>query len=147
MMRVSIFRPGRKRLALAAGAAAIAALTIVGGAAAANAATAPAPRAGTHTTGEAPTVVGVNCAPDLGGVRPAAAKPVPGRPVAGDANGPAVIAVDCDPDLTPADGDGPGLVEVPGAVPDFDQVQPGTAKELGAVPQPVDGGGRTTAKR
>jgi len=147
MMRVSIFRPGRKRLALAAGAAAIAALTIVGGAAAANAATAPAPKASTHTTGEEPAVVAVNCAPDLGGVRPGTAKPVPGKPVVDDTNGSTVVAVDCEPVLTPADGDGPILAEVPGAVPDLDDVQPGTATKLGAVPQPVGGGGKTTAKR
>jgi len=145
-MRVSIFRPSRKRLALAAGAAAIAAVTIVGGAAAANAASAPAPKAGTHTTGE-PTVVAVNCAPDLGGVRPGTAKPVPDRPVVDDAKGSTVVAVDCDPVLTPVDGAGPSVVEVPGAVPDLAHVQPGTATKLGAVPQPVDGGGRTTAKR
>jgi len=147
MTRLSIFGPGRKRLGLAAGAAAIAALTIVGGAAAANAASAPAPKPGTHTTGGEPTVVAVNCAPDLGGVRPGEAKPLPDQPVVDDANGPTLVAVDCDLELTPADGDGPSIVEVPGAVPDLDHVQPGEATELDAVPQPIGDGGKTTAKR
>ena len=61
---MKIFKPGRKRLALAAGGVAIAACTIVGGAAAANASSAPAPKPAAHTTNAKPVVV--ECGPDLG---------------------------------------------------------------------------------
>lgn len=136
-------RSGRRRLALAAGVA-IATLTVVGGPAAANAASTPAPRSGAHTTTDEPVVVGANCAPYLGGVKPGRATPLPDKPVADDASGPTVVAVYCDPD---ADADAPSIVEVPGAKPDFDHVQAGQATPVDAVAQPVGGGGRTTTKR
>jgi len=142
MLRAS--RPGRKQLALAAGVA-IAALTIVGGPAAANAASAPAPKSGAHTTSDGPAVVAVNCAPAQGGVTPGQAKPLPNKTIVDDANGPTLVAVDCDPELTEAGG--PSVVEVPGAVPDLDHVQPGTATALDAVVQPIGGEGKTTTKR
>ena len=141
MKLLRIPRSGRKRLALVAGVA-VAALTVVGGPAAANAASTPTPKSGAHTTSDEPVVVAVDCAPDLGGVKPGQAKPLPSKPVLDDSNGTTLVAVDCDPETG-----GPSLVEVPGAKPDLDHVQPGKATAIDAVPQTVGGGGKTTAKR
>jgi len=144
MKLLRIPRSGRTRFGLATGAAAIAALTIVGGPAAAHAASTPAPKSGAHATTDEPAVVAVNCAPSQGGVQPGQAKPLPNKPVV-DAKGSTVVAVDCDPELTEAGG--PTVVEVPGAKPDFAHLQPGTATAIDVVPQPVGGEGKTTAKR
>jgi len=159
MKRSFTIRTGRKgRVALALGAAAIAGLAVVGGATAANAAPAPAPKpAAAQVTGEAPAIF-VDCAPDLtavqqgNGVSLQSVKP----PTGTDAEEPVVVAVNCEPSLPDGRHSNPvkpsigseelSLVEVPGAVPDLDNVQAETPTAVDAVPEPI-GEGKTTNQR
>ncbi len=120
--RLSTIRTGRKRR-VAFGAAAIAGLTIVGGATAANAASTPAPKPDGATT-----VVSVDGASDLTTVR--------------QGDGPHSVPI------KPRIGSGkPSLVEVPGAAPDFDSVQTQQPTPIDGVPQSTDKDGKTTARR
>jgi len=116
-----------KRIIAIAFASGAAALTIIGGAAAANAASGPS------TTPHAPSTVltAVSGTPDLSKVK--MAKPVEGGPVVGGGTG-----------TTGADVT---LVEVPGAAPDMSKVKPGVALELPDKVQVIGDGGKTTARR
>jgi len=116
-----------KRIIAIAFASGAAALAIVGGAAAANASSGPS------TTPHAPNTVltPVSGAPDL-------SKGEKGKAVEG---GKVVSAG------TGTTGDGPTLVEVPGAAPDMSKVKPGVAVELPDKVQVIGGSGKTTARR
>jgi hypothetical protein len=158
MNRLSSIRTGRKgRVALAVGAAAAAGLAIIGGATAANAGTAPAPQPATQTTGEAPTLVPVDGAPIVvGGDGAPILVPVDGAPT--------LVPVKGAPDLTKVrPGGAPhsvpikprignttdelSLVEVPGAVADFDKVQLDAASAVDDAPQVIGESGQTTVRR
>jgi hypothetical protein len=161
MNRRLTIRTGRKgRVALALGAVAIAGLTILGGAATANAASTPAPKPAAHTTTDDAPVIYVDCDPDLTAVQQGNGRHSNPLRLAtdSDADEPTVVAVNCAPSLPGGahsipmkpsiDGgtEQPTLVEVPGAVPDLDNVQAEEPVAVGAVPQPI-GEGKTTAKR
>jgi len=127
-----------RKAVLGLAAAAITGLAVAGGAVAASAAPAPAPKPAAVTTGEAPVLIPVDCAPVLTET-PGGVHSIPQTPqIAGGADGPVLVPADC--------GDGPSVVEVPGA-PDFDKVQPGKATVSDATPEVIGKGGNTTAKR
>jgi hypothetical protein len=139
MKLLSTIGTGRKaRVALALGAAAITGVAILGGAAAANAASTPEPKPAAHSTDGAPAVVAVDGAPDLTKVRQGdAPHSVPIKPrIDGGTTSDDSITLD----------EEPTLVEVPGAVPDLDSVEVGNATAVDAVLEPV-GDGTTTARR
>jgi hypothetical protein len=81
MNRLATVRASRKGwVALGLGAA-VAGVAIFGGAATANAASAPAPKPAAHTTGGGTTLVEVGCPPGTIAVKPVEVKPVPQKPV------------------------------------------------------------------
>jgi hypothetical protein len=120
-------RTGKAVFGLAA--AAITGLAVAGGAAAANAAPAPAPKPAAVTTGGAPVLVPVDCVPVLAET-PGGVHSIPQKPQITDGtDGPVLVPADC--------ADEPGLVEVPGAKPDFTKVLPGQATAVDAVPEVI----------